>query len=204
MNFRNLLPVDFLATAVLLLGAYTALAVVYKRLGRLNSAARRTVHALRRPWMRSFFIFTHRLYDVPLASAQVALVGLLLGFAYDDWRSSTALLVALFFQTAVVSATKGLSARKRPPHDTAHVVMQSGSYPSGHAAGSLTFAILAPVLLFPYLPHAAAIAIGAFLLVMAALTAAGRLYLDMHWFTDIIGGWILSSVTVMFTLALIS
>ncbi len=204
MNFRNLLPAEFLLTAAFLMAVYIVLAVVYKRLGRLNSAARRAVHRLRRPWMRRFFILTHKLYDVPLASVQVALVGLLLGFAWNDWRAATALLAALFLQTAVVSATKGLSGRVRPPHDTAHVIMQSGSYPSGHSAGSMTFAILAPVLVLPYVPGAFAAGLAAYLLTMALLTAAGRLYLDMHWFTDLVGGWILSSVTVMFTLALIS
>lgn len=204
MNFRNLLPVDFLVTAVLLLGAYTLLAVVYKRLGRLNTAARRVVHSLRRPWMRPFFIFTHKLYDVPAASVQVSLIALGLGVLWNDWKASTALLASLFLQTAVVSATKGISGRLRPPHDTAHVIMQSGSYPSGHAAGSLTFAVLAPVLLSPHVPLAATVALGAYLCLMAACTAAGRLYLDMHWLTDIIGGWLLSSFTIMFTLALIS
>jgi membrane-associated phospholipid phosphatase len=38
---------------------------------------------------------------------------------------------------------------------------------------------------------------------MAGLTALGRLYLDMHWLTDLIGGWLLSAVTIMFTLALL-
>jgi membrane-associated phospholipid phosphatase len=204
MNFRNLLPVGFLLTSALLLVVYTLLAVFYKRLGRVNIAARLTVHRLRRPWMRSFFIFTHKLYDVPAASVQISGVALLLAFVWNDGRAATALLVSLFLQTAVVSATKTMSGRLRPPHDTAHVIMRSGSYPSGHTAGSLTFAILAPSLIFPHVPPVVAYVIAAYLLVMATLTAVGRLYLDMHWFTDIVGGWLLSAVALMFTLALLS
>jgi undecaprenyl-diphosphatase len=204
MNFRNLLPVGFLLTSALLLAVYTLLAVFYKRLNRVNSAARRIVHRLRRPWMRSFFILTHKLYDVPFASVQISVVALLLAFAWNDWRSATALLVTLFLQTAVVTATKSMSGRLRPPHDTAHVIMRSGSYPSGHTAGSLTFAILAPALLFPHVPPLVAYLVAAYLLAMATMTALGRLYLDMHWFTDIIGGWILSAVALMFTLALLA
>jgi len=204
MNFRNLLPVGFLLTAALLLAVYTLLAVFYKRLNRANSAVRRAVHRVRRPWMRSFFILTHKLYDVPAASVQISTVALLLAFVWDDARAATALLVSLFLQTALVSATKSLSGRLRPPHDTAHVILRSGSYPSGHTAGSLTFAILATTLIYPHVPPAVAYAVGAYLLVMATLTAFGRLYLDMHWFTDIIGGWLLSAVALMFTLALVS
>ena len=92
----------------------------------------------------------------------------------------------------------------RPPHDTAHVIMASGSYPSGHAAGSLTFAVLTPVLLATHIPPVLAGALSLYLLAMAAFTAFGRLYLDMHWFTDLIGGWLLSAVTIMFTLALLA
>ncbi len=204
MNFRNLLQVGFLLTSALLLAVYTLLAVFYKRLSKANAAVRRVVHRLRRPWMRSFFIFTHKLYDVPGASVQISLVALLLAFGWNDWRAATALLVTLFLQTAVVSATKTMSGRLRPPHDTAHVIMQSGSYPSGHTAGSLTFAILAPTLLYPHVSPAVAYGVAAYLLVMATFTAMGRLYLDMHWFTDLIGGWLLSAVALMFTLALLA
>lgn len=182
------------AAVVALFGIYLMLGVFYVRLDGLNGRVRSLVRCIRSRRLRTAMIFTHRYYDIGGAFVQISLVTLLLGLLWDDWRRGLVLPAALFGQTFIVHMTKTMSGRARPPHETAHVLMRSGSYPSGHTAASTTIALLVPTLLSPYLPAAAIAAIAAYLWFMALATAFGRLYLDMHWMSDLLGGWILSMV----------
>jgi undecaprenyl-diphosphatase len=142
-------------------------------------------------------VLTHHFSDVLALSAQLIVLGLLIGFVFHDWYRATVLTASIFFQTTVVGIAKRLTSVDRPPQVAAHVFMTSGSYPSGHSSISLSFALLVPVVLRPYLPEPVLLAIGAYLLVVALLTAYGRLYLDVHWLTDIFGGWFLAVATYL-------
>jgi undecaprenyl-diphosphatase len=120
---------------------------------------------------------------------------MILGLIWKDWKSGLFIMASLAIQTSVVTITKRIAVRARPPHLTAHKLMTSGSYPSGHSASTMTMALLVPAMLMPYLPFWAVILVVVYFLTNAIVTAYGRLYLDMHWATDIIGGWVLSVIT---------
>ena len=158
-------------------------------LAPLNLLVRSYVDSKRDMRLRPLMILTHRYNDVLSLSVQLILLALLLGLLYGDWKRAMVLLSAMFIQTTVVSFCKRLSSIDRPPQLITHVVMTSGSYPSGHSTASLTFALLVPTVLMPYIPLGLLITLAVYLLGVALLTAYGRLYLDVHWLTDIIGGW---------------
>ncbi len=75
--------------------------------------------------------------------------------------------------------------------------MTSGSYPSGHAANTMAMFFLIPAFLAPHVSVAVVSVLGTYLFLNALVTAYGRLYLDVHWATDILGGWSLSGVTFL-------
>ncbi|NLW12860.1 MAG: phosphatase PAP2 family protein [Clostridiaceae bacterium] len=179
----------------ILLFMYLLLAVLNPFLLRLNIFIRQFILLTRPLQLRPLMVITHRYNDVLSLSLQLILLSLLMGFYWDDWRRAMVLTSAMFIQTTAVTATKQLAAATRPPQDIAHVKMRSGSYPSGHSAASMTFALLVPTMLAPYLPTAAIIAITCYLFFVAIVTAYGRLFLDVHWLSDIIGAWLISPAT---------
>ena len=179
---------------IVLLVIFIALPLLSRPLAPLNLVVRRFVDSRRNMRLRPLMIITHRYNDVLSFSIQLIVLALVLGFALRDWRRATVLMAAMFVQTTAVTLFKRLSSIDRPPQMISHVIMTSGSYPSGHSAASMTFALLVPYVLIPYFSLPVLILLAIFLACIALLTAYGRLYLDVHWLTDIIGGWVLSVV----------
>lgn len=182
----------------LLIIAYVTLAVVNSRLEPLNIRFRQLIERTRWMKLRPLMIATHKYNDVVSLSLQVLIVSLFIGQYWHNWRRAMVLTSAMFIQTTAVTATKQLAAVNRPPQDHSHVIMKTGSYPSGHTAASMTFALLAPLVLAPFLPPVLVWVIGIYLIGVALITAYGRLFLDVHWLTDIVGAWLISAITFLF------
>lgn len=187
----------YFAPILVLTILFILLDIFYLRLERFNMWVRHVVNKTRQVKIKRFMVFTHQYNDFIPASTQIILVAMLLGFLWRDWKKGLFMTATLAIQTTIVTVTKRIAVRTRPPHIAAHKLMTSGSYPSGHAASTMAMTFLVPTFLYSYLPFAAIIGIFAYLMVNALFTAYGRLYLDMHWATDIIGGWILSLITFL-------
>ena len=179
------------------LAAFVVLAVINPLFESLNLAVRAWVNRTRRPALRPVMIVTHVVHDVLALAAQLLILGLVMGTVFHDWYRATVLTGSIFFQTVVIGAGKRLTAVDRPPQTAAHVFMTSGSYPSGHSSVSLSFALLVPAVLRPFLPEPVYWVVLAALLGVALLTAYGRLYLDVHWLSDVFGGWFLAVATYL-------
>ena len=194
---KYFVPITILSIIFILLDIF------YMRLEGFNLWVRHVVNKTRQVRIKRFMVFTHQYNDFIPASTQILLVAMLLGFLWKDWKKGMFITATLMIQTTVVTVTKKIAVRTRPPHETAHKLMTSGSYPSGHAASTMVMAFLVPSFLASYLPLPLILALFAYLFINALFTAYGRLYLDMHWATDIIGGWILATITFMSTTYLI-
>ena len=182
---------------ILNLTGFLVLAIVNPLLDPLNFRVRKWINRNRRPGLRPLMILTHKYNDVLSLSVQLLLLALLIGIVLHNWSHAMVLTSVMFVQTTVVSVSKRLTSIDRPPQIASHVFMTSGSYPSGHSAASLSFALLVPTVLKPYLPLPVLILIAVYLMAIALLTAYGRLYLDVHWLSDIFGGWFLATATYL-------
>jgi membrane-associated phospholipid phosphatase len=102
-------------------------------------------------------------------------------------RDASALVAGLALTYVAVHVTKDAVDRPRP--SSALVDIENGAYPSGHAAYVMTWIAVA-VALNRVLPNLASrFAFVTVALVIAAAVGISRLYLRVHYLSDVVGGW---------------
>lgn len=118
-----------------------------------------------------------------LAAALVAGGGLLL---QGHRRRATLLLVILSSQRLLVEAMKGAFDRARPDVVGHQTAVHSMAFPSGHSANAMAIGLaLALLATSPKLRRPAV----ALALALALLVGLCRLVLQVHWPSDVVGGW---------------
>jgi undecaprenyl-diphosphatase len=133
-------------------------------------------------WLGSSF------FIIPLGVA----VGGVLRRRHHTWRPLVMMAAAFLGAAALYDIVKPAVGRSRPP-----AALQVGgpdkgwAFPSGHATQSISFyGMLAVVLIIYAAPSRRWLfAIGAALITL--VVGASRLYLGVHWLTDVLGGYAL-------------
>jgi undecaprenyl-diphosphatase len=112
-----------------------------------------------------------------------------------SWLPVVLALVGAIGILIVVLTAKVLVVRERPPIPFAVVTEKGFSFPSGHAAGIAVVAVLSAWILTRYLitrwtPQVAvwAVAIG-----LTGAVGLSRIYLGVHYVSDVVGGWFLGT-----------
>jgi diacylglycerol kinase family enzyme/membrane-associated phospholipid phosphatase len=151
-------------------------------------------------WLRTFWVAVSAAFGtVPLTVATGVTAGLL---ALKGYRRAAVWTLAVMASVAL--ATTGLKllvARERP--DTAILDILSYSFPSGHATGIAGAAGVAIVLTSMLVRRANVrrMVIG-LALALCLLVGADRLFLGVHFVSDVLGGFLLSTGLVLGWLAL--
>ena len=124
--------------------------------------------------------------SLPAVGCFVLLASLLLAWKRRPIEIAV-LVLSLVATYAVVHITKGALDRPRPPEPLA--ASAGSAYPSGHAAYSTAYVALA-VIAARVLPGIFSRAVFVVLAVAAAAAiGASRVALDVHWWSDVLGGW---------------
>lgn len=110
------------------------------------------------------------------------------------WAAGTFILVSAA-SALLVQLLKRLYGRARP--EDILLDLDSGSYPSGHAANAATIAVLLVVIV----PRWWVAVAGAVYVVLMALS---RTYLGAHWVTDTVGGAILGAAVAVAAWAILA
>jgi len=118
-------------------------------------------------------------------------------------RRGDAALVAVVAAGAglLVRFGKATVGRERPPVEYRLVTETNESFPSGHALASAAILGVLLVVLLPTIPSTrgrVAAVTGAAIFVLAV--GLSRLYLGVHWATDVIGGWVIGFAWLYFCL----
>ncbi|HSX56923.1 MAG TPA: phosphatase PAP2 family protein [Sphingomonas sp.] len=141
------------------------------------------------------FWFKQAMVDVTALGGETVLtlaVALTIGFLA---ASRHLLAAALVFAGTVtgsiaVALAKNLVGRERPALVDHLVEVGSASFPSGHAANSAIIYLTIALVSIQVIPHRAArwFLFGAIALLVAAI-GFSRIYLGVHWPSDVLAGW---------------
>lgn len=112
---------------------------------------------------------------------------------------SVVLLLSMGGIAAAVTVLKVIFARERPSDVGSIITETSFSFPSGHSMGSIGLALAVILLLWPTKWRAVALIIG---IGYVLLIGFSRLYLGVHYPTDVAAGWLLGAgwVALVYTI----
>ena len=152
----------------------------------------RWINSFSSPVLDSFFVAFTQLGGVIVVAAVA--IALFVFFLYKKLYSK-ALLIALGIGGVALMnlILKTIFERARPDLWTWIVAESNFSFPSGHSSASAALALCVIVLLWNTKWRRAALIGGGVYIVLIGLS---RLYLGVHYPTDILGGWLLGAVWV--------
>ncbi|MDX1664525.1 MAG: phosphatase PAP2 family protein [Candidatus Promineifilaceae bacterium] len=112
-----------------------------------------------------------------------------------DHRNALFVLVAIVGGMVFTYLLKELFARQRPDLVSAAVYVDSFSFPSGHAmTAAVTYLTLGTLLATSLKRSRLKIYILATAVLVTAAVGLSRVYLGVHWPTDVLGGWTAGTV----------
>jgi membrane-associated phospholipid phosphatase/FMN phosphatase YigB (HAD superfamily) len=111
-------------------------------------------------------------------------------------RDALFLLIAMIVSPLLNLALKNLFERPRPPTASSLLSANGYAFPSGHAMSSATFALALAFIAWPTRWRWPAAALAA---TFALLMGVSRIYLGVHWLTDVLAGWVLAVAVVAVT-----
>lgn len=151
------------------------------------------IHGLSTPLLDSLFLFVTTSGNVEYI---LPITILLLGYFYYKKQRFNALIILFGVGGAAVANTilKLIFHRDRPAFWHSLITETGYSFPSGHAMMSSALVLSLIVILWNTRWRIASIIIGSFIIAMIGIS---RLYMGVHYPTDIIAGWSVSFVWII-------
>jgi membrane protein DedA with SNARE-associated domain/membrane-associated phospholipid phosphatase len=187
LEFTSLIAV--LSVSLYVLVAYTVVVSGDPGPTGADRAAIDVVEELRRAWLTDVNEVLTDLGSAAVVLPLALLVAVALGVA-RRWSELMVLVVAMTIVFVGVDVFKDAVDRPRPQEALA--TAKGSAFPSGHAAYSTLYAWLAVTIvvrLRPGLTYATAIVVAG--IALTAAVGLTRVYLGVHYLTDVIGGWAL-------------
>lgn len=185
--------------AVVLALAFSALAVVSHHAGHGTPVDHSVLSWMIDHRRREFTALAIVITDAGSPVAMTLLALLASGMIW--WRQSspkTALVVmaTLAAATATSTLTKAAVGAQRPSRAVQLIAEVDPSFPSGHVTGTVTLFGMVAVVVGRNRGTATRWVLACAVIAAALAIAVTRLYLGVHWLTDVCGGMLLGSVAV--------
>jgi undecaprenyl-diphosphatase len=151
------------------------------------------IHAHSTHFYDKFFVIITTLGDVAIIAPIAFLIAAF--FWYKRQRTNALIIAFSFFGAGAANfVLKALFHRHRPAFWHSAITETGYSFPSGHAMLSSALVLSLIVVLWPTRWRWLAVAVGG---LFVLLVGASRLYLGVHYPTDIIAGWCASLAWVV-------
>jgi undecaprenyl-diphosphatase len=159
-----------------------------------DTAVGNPVHAIRTPVLTAFFYMCTLMANIGTIVFITAVTIILLAFRRRFAEAILVLAVVAGGQ-ALGTLIKDLVIRQRPPATEALIPLPcSYAFPSGHAlAAVLLYGVLAFLVARAVHTWRARAAVAAAAVVLIGLVGVSRVYLGVHWPTDVLAAWIFGS-----------
>src|SRR3954451_2440150 len=105
------------------------------------------------------------------------------------WWTAAWVLTAIVLVAPLTTAIKELVGRSRPGFVNGGARLESLSFPSGHSSGSATLVTVVLVLAWPLLGRTGRWVCLALGIALALLVGLTRMWLGVHFLSDVLGGW---------------
>ncbi|MGE5675499.1 MAG: phosphatase PAP2 family protein [Mycobacterium leprae] len=185
------------AVLALVLLQHVRRAVLAGKFGRVDLPVMEWVHRHGSDLLTPVMRWASRLMALPVA-LPAALLSLCWLLWRGNWQGAAGLFAALLLPSVLIPATKAHYRHPRPDVPWALAYEATCSYPSGHAAFSTTIYGMAAFLLDQSgrLPDWGAV-VAAVAALLVLLTGYSRVYLGVHYPSDVLGGYALGMISVL-------
>jgi len=150
----------------------------------------------------SSFTFVARGIDLAFEFISLMILTLIMAMVLlilHNWKGSLLLGGAMAGDALLVSLTKLLVQSSRPVNE---LILETGySFPSGHVAGSVVFFGVLTYLAWKHWSSTKAkAATGTAYVAVTVMVGFDRVYLNVHWFSDVVGGAFLGAMWLAFSI----
>jgi undecaprenyl-diphosphatase len=133
----------------------------------------------------------------------VAILTLGVGVAAGPWRHGVIGAAVVGLAALGVELLKSAVARERPDFLEPIFAEHGFSFPSGHASLSMVgYGVLAVLVSRSFLPHWAQLAVYGAVAVLVFLIGLSRVWIGVHYPSDVIAGWVAGATVVLVFAAL--
>lgn len=153
-----------------------------------DTAVFEVVRDVRTPVLTSFFLVVTHLGSFWLLL--ILTIGTIVGAWLAGQRRMAVMLAVAMSGAPLLSVSLKLAYARARPAILEHLVeVRDLSFPSGHALASVTFYVTVALLVWAHLPRRAMrLFLICYSLFIGAVVAASRVYLGVHWPSDVAGG----------------
>lgn len=161
---------------------------------RLDGPVTRFIVGHRTPWLTTAMAAVTSLGDRPILVPLVLVVGLTLAVRHRRWFPLGFLVAAQLGSIILSNVVKVLVARRRPRIGPLVATATGYGFPSAHATqAAAVWGALTVLAVQPRTSRRARRGVMA-AAALVLLIGSSRVYLGVHWASDVLGGWILGAL----------